>query len=294
MLVVAMLLFLACSTLQPPLETRAPVSTLIPTMPAATPAQVATADLEPAEASGPTPLIKLTANDLFCPSENEQAAKFFDEASDRKDAGDFAQAETLYLKAIELDPGYCDAMDNLGQLLREQNRIDEAINWYQKSLKILPTNRVALQNLALAYNLQGETDKALEQYQTLAEVAPDDPEGYYGLGTVYYNLNQFEKAIPYFEAAEKLYLQANSPYVVDAQYYLGFSHFMLQDCGQAKKYFEPIYDQLAKDGGINYALGICSLTSEPIDKEAARKYILKAQELGVDIPTDVLDAIDEK
>jgi TPR repeat protein len=82
--------------------------------------------------------------------------------------------------------------------------------------------------------------------------------------------------------------------VVDAQYYLGFSHFMLQDCAQAKKYFEPIYDQLAKDGGINYALGICYLTAEPIDKETARKYILKAQGLGVDIPADVLNAIQEK
>jgi tetratricopeptide (TPR) repeat protein len=231
---------------------------------------------------------------MVCPSENEAAANFYNQAGSKKDNGDFVKAEELYLKAIELDPEFCDAMDNLGQLLREQNKVDEAISWYQKSLQIVPDNPVAIQNLALAYHLQGKNDEALEEYKKLTEVAPDNPEGYYGLGNVYFNLDQPEKAIPYFETAEKLYSEQGSPYVIDAQYYLGFSHFALQDCLKAREYLEPIYTQLSEDGGINYVLGVCYLTTEPKDEKAAREYILKAQASGIEIPADILEAIKEQ
>lgn len=284
------LLCLACSLLQPgtPTESIDPSSTPVTSSMTPTPVSEAT------KAYAPTPVVKLSENGMVCPSENETARKSFDEAGELKERGSLAEAEDLYRKAIELDPEFCDAMDNLGQLLRQQNKINEAIGWYQKSLEIAPENPVAIQNLALAYNLQGKTEKALEQYQRLTEVAPENPEGYYGLGQIYFQSDQPEKAIANFEKAERLYSEQGSPYVVDAQYYLGFSHFALENCTEARTYMEPIYPQLAEDGGINYVLGICTLTTEPIDTEAARKYIVKAQELGITIPADVLEAIDEK
>jgi tetratricopeptide (TPR) repeat protein len=276
------LLFLACSVLQPDPQAE-------PGSPASIPAtQTVDASL------APTPVVKLSENDMVCPSDNRIAQQFYNEAGDQKDRGSLAEAEELYRKAIELDPEFCDAMDNLGQLLREQNKINEAIGWYQKSLEIVPENPVAVQNLAVAYEFQGETEKALEQYQRLTEVAPENPEGYYGLGNLYFRSDQAEKAIPYFETAEKLYIEQGSPYVADAQYNLGFSHFVLGDCTKAMKYMQPLSVQFAEDGGMNYVLGICYLTTEPTDKEAAREHILKAQELGITIPTDVLEAIDEK
>jgi tetratricopeptide (TPR) repeat protein len=291
------LMFLACSILQPDTQAKPLSSSLTPPGPApdvtlssSTPATV----LVPARTSIPSPIVRLNENDLVCPSENETAQRFYDEAGGLKANGNVTEAETLYLQAIELDPGFCDAMDNLGQLLREQNKVDEAIRWYQKSLEIVPDNPVAIQNLALAYSLQGKTENALEEYEKLTEVAPENPEGYYGLGNIYVGLDQPEKAIPYFETAEKLYIEQDSPYVADAQYNLGFSHFVLQDCQETKKYLEPIYAQFSEDGGINYALGICTLTAEPTDEKAAREYILKAQELGISIPADVLNAINEK
>lgn len=292
-LVVIPLLFLACSILQTT-QTAPLLPSFTPTMPDSTLAITDTAVPESTKGALPPPIIKLNANDMVCSSDNEAARNFYNEAGDQKDNGNYAEAKTLYLKAIELDPGYCDAMDNLGQLLREQNKIDEAISWYQKSLEIAPDNPVALQNLALAYSLQGKTEKALEEYEKLTEVAPENPEGYFGLGTIYFTLDQPEKAISYFETAEKLYIEQDSPYVADAQYYLGLSYFGLENCTDARKYLEPIYIQFAEDGGINYVLGVCSLTAEPTDKKAAREYILKAQEAGIQIPADILDAIDEK
>lgn len=277
-LVIVSMLFFACSNLQPKLT-----STTHPTEnPESTQEPVSTLN------------VKLEEEDIFCPTNNEEARKLYNDAGNLQQNSKFTEAEKLYARAIELDPNYCDAMDNLGQLLRQQNKIDEAIIWYKKSLEVKPDNTVALQNLALAYNLQGETQKAIESYETLTKIAPENPEGYFGLGSIFYRLEQPEKAISYLLTAEKLYLQESSPYITDAQYYLGFSYFTLQDCANAKKYFEPIYNQFSNDGGVNYVLGICYLQSEPKDVNVARTYILKAQEAGIQIPAEILSTINEK
>ena len=74
-------------------------------------------------------------------------------------------------------------MDNLGRLLRQQNKLDDAIYWYKRSIGVLPGNRAAHTNLAVAYRYQGKNDAAISEYQVLLKMNPRDPEGYYGLGT---------------------------------------------------------------------------------------------------------------
>ncbi len=240
-----------------------------------------------------TSLFRMEGEDIFCSSENAEAKKLYNDAGVLKQKGNFAEAEKLYEEAIKLDPNYCDAMDNLGQLLRQQNKIEEAIGWYKKSLEIKPDNTVALQNLALAYNIQGQTQKSIETYEKLTEVAPNNPEGFFGLGTIYFRLEQPEKAIPYFETAETLYKREASPYVADAQYYLGFSYLLLEDCANVTKYFVPIYSQFSTDGGINYGLGVCYLQLDPNNPDKAREFILKAKEAGIQIPPEIMKAIGE-
>lgn len=275
------------STPIPPSPTASATPSPLP--PTSTPTLTATE--EPIQS--PVATIKYSEVEIFCPSENDQAVKAYGEANDLKDQGKYSEAEQLYLKAIELDPGYCDAMDNLGQMLRMQDRLDEAKNWYLKSLEIKPDNIVALQNLAIVYQLQGEIDQAIEVYQKLLEIAPENPEGYYGLGNIFFRQDQFEKAFEYLEQAEKLYIQQGSPYVSDAQHILGYAHYYLQNYVKAKEYLQTIYEQYAEDGGINYVLGICYLLDQPVDVDKARQYILKAQELGIEVPAEVLEAIGE-
>lgn len=277
-LAVASILFFACSTLQPK-------STSIPS-----PTETLKSTQEPIS----TLSVKLELTEIFCQTENEEARQLYNDAGVSQQNGNLEDAEELYARAIELDPTYCDAMDNLGLLLRQQDKLDEAIFWYKKSLAVKPDNTVALQNLALAYNLKGETEKAMDLYEELISIAPQNPEGYFGLGSIYYTLEQPEKAISYLETAENLYVQESSPYATDAQYYLGFSYFMLEDCANSKRYFEAIYDQFSNDGGINYVLGVCTLQSEPKDISAARTYIQIAREAGVQIPIEILTEIGEQ
>ena len=230
--------------------------------------------------------------DLYCPTDNEEAKQAYN-AGRRLDPneGKVDEARQMYLKAIELDPDYCDAMDNLGLLYRREGNLEEAIKWYKRSIEVLYENPVPHQNLGHAYLLQGKTDEAMAEYQVLLELDPNNPEGYYGLGNVYLIREDYQEAVEQFKKAEELYLKASSPYVSDARYKLGLVYYALRDCATASDYFELVYSDYADDPALNFYLGLCYLTPELNNLELARKYLLKAQDLGVEIPSDVLNII---
>ena len=109
---------------------------------------------------------------VYCVSSSVAALESFREAIDFQKQGKFEEARDAYLPAIELDPGFCDAMDNLGLLLRRQGDLDGAIYWYQRSIEVFPENSVAHQNLAFVYRRQGRYEEALAEYQILSNYLP--------------------------------------------------------------------------------------------------------------------------
>ncbi len=279
---------LACSALSGSLATSTPVpppATATGLPPSATP---------PLPSATPPPLAvtsQVTHEKLYCPSANEAAVKAYNLGLTAQEQGDLAGAQQAYARAIELDPEYCDAMDNLGLLLRSQGDIDGAIAWYKKSIAVMPSDKVAHQNLGVAYRIVRMNAEAIQEYETLVRLDPNDPEGYFGLGTVYYDTEQPAQAITQLKKAEELYQQQGSPYAADARYYLGFSYFMLKDCRSAREYLEPMYAAKEDDPGTNYVLGACYLTPALKDLALARKYLTRAQQLGMDIPPDMLKMI---
>ncbi len=225
--------------------------------------------------------------DMLCSSDIPAAEEAYNRAWDSFDRGDLDQAEQLYGKAIELDPGFCDAMDNLGLLLRQEGRLDEAISWYKASLEVLPSNATALQNLAGAYQVRGDTQNAINSFEALIELDPQNPEGYYGLGNLYSHLGRAPDSVPYLETALQLYDNPGSPRALDAHYLLGLALYTTEDCLNAVPHLEAGYDHFEEDPDVNYALGYCYLTPEFNDTESARVFLKKAESLGVDIPSEL-------
>jgi tetratricopeptide (TPR) repeat protein len=268
-----------CLSLQLPLSAPpkpAPTRTVVPTSAPTIPANATTS---------------VGYANVYCPTDDEQAWQYYNEAGDLREAGKLDEAVPLLRKAIELDPNFCDAMDNLGVLLRSQGNVEEAIYWYKKSIGIYPDNNVAHQNLAVAYRIQGATNDAIAEYQLLLKIDPNNPEGYFGLGSIYLDLDRPQEAIAQLKIAEQLYEQAGSPYVTDAEYMLGIAYFTQADCETATSYFEAIYMDMEENGSINYYLGQCYLTPPLENLDLAKKYLNKAQELGVELPAEVLKKI---
>ena len=235
---------------------------------------------------------KVGYEDVFCPTDNERAAELYNEGVNLGELGRVDDAKDYYLRAIDLDPGFCDAMDNLGRLFRTEGNLKKAVYWYDRSLEVFPENPVAHMNLGVAYRMMGKTKEALEEYQTLVRIEPDNPEGYYGLGTVYLDLGQTEDAVTQLEKAEELYSATSSPLITDARHLLGLSYCRLDNCVKAKDYLEEVYSEFEDDPMVNFCLGLCYLFHENENRELAEKYLTRAEELGVEIPREVLQELD--
>ncbi len=70
-----------------------------------------------------------------------------------------------------------DAHYDLGVMLQEQERFDDAIKEYEKVLQINSDDADAHYNLALIYDAhQNDPQRAIEHYQKYLELAPHDPQ----------------------------------------------------------------------------------------------------------------------
>lgn len=86
-----------------------------------------------------------------------------------------------YKYGLSLDPKHPHLYTNLGSLLREQGKIDDAIQIYQKAVQCDGTFNIALANLASALKDQGQVDQAVIYYRRAVQATPDFVEALSGL-----------------------------------------------------------------------------------------------------------------
>jgi tetratricopeptide (TPR) repeat protein len=269
---------LACATIEKALNSGAtPTAFIVPTeIPQQTAVPIA------------TDITRKEETDIHCSSSVTEAVDAYNKAVTYETAGDTSSAEKAYREALALDPNYCDAMDNLALLLRQNGNTEEAIALYENSIKIAPDNEVAHLGLANTYMGLEEYDKALVEYNALLGINPSNPEGYYGAGRVYFSKENYNEAITQFSIAEELYKAEGSAYIVDAQVYLGFSYALIDDYETGRDYLETVYPQMQDNGYVNYFLGYCYYYGTSIrDEKLAKQYLLRARDLGIDLGSEL-------
>ena len=82
------------------------------------------------------------------------------------------EAIAEYRKAIELDPKYAVAHNNLGNALRAKNQLDEAIAEYRKAIELDPKLALAHNNLGIALQAKNQLDEAIAEYRKAIELDP--------------------------------------------------------------------------------------------------------------------------
>lgn len=91
-------------------------------------------------------------------------------------AGDLETAMSFYQKAIELDPAYAVAYNDLGVVYEARGLVERAEESYLKSIKVDPNYLSVYSNLALLYENKRQLDKASLYWSKRAELgSPDDP-----------------------------------------------------------------------------------------------------------------------
>ena len=121
-----------------------------------------------------------------------------------------SKAIAQFQKAIQINPKYATAYNNLGIAYSDQGEWSKAIKQYQKAIQINPKYVTAYYNLGNAYKAQGEWSQAIAQYQKAIEINPKDATAYNSLGWTYLELFDLEKALSYLEQSWEVSNQQHS------------------------------------------------------------------------------------
>jgi tetratricopeptide (TPR) repeat protein len=89
--------------------------------------------------------------------------------------GSADQAIAEFRRAVEINPAYAEAQFNLGRALADRGRFDEATVHYQKVVAIQP-NSAAHNCLGLALVARNRPGEAVAHYQRALKINPDDVE----------------------------------------------------------------------------------------------------------------------
>ena len=248
--------------------------------PAATTPATASPGGEPA-GGGKVMTSKYLTRGLYCQSRIPNAVEVYNQAIEAQHAKQLDDAEKLYKRALELDPNFCDAMDNLGQVYRMRGNDADAIPLYEKSAKLAPHNPVPRQNLGNVYTRARRYDEALREWDAVIAIDASDPEGHFGRGRTLMILKRHEDAMKEFKLAEAGYERASSPLIWDARYMQGAIYMQLGDWVAVRDVYEPMAARFAGDGYLQLALGVAYASSPKIyDAAKARQYFTRARELG--------------
>ncbi|MCG2677568.1 tetratricopeptide repeat protein, partial [bacterium] len=92
-------------------------------------------------------------------------------------AEDYAGAEKAYQKALELNPRYAYAYNQLGYLYQvKYQNYEKAIYHYQKAIEYNPTKSAQMSRfqLAICYEKAGQIDNAINTWKAYLEIEPAD------------------------------------------------------------------------------------------------------------------------
>ena len=89
-----------------------------------------------------------------------------------REEGKMDEAIAQFEAALHINYNDADSHNNLGTVLRRKGRVDEAIAQYQIALQMNPALGEAHYNLAIALTQKGRTGKAISQYEEAARIDP--------------------------------------------------------------------------------------------------------------------------
>ena len=109
-----------------------------------------------------------------------------------------------FWRAIELRPGYAEAMNNLGVALARSERFDEAVYTLRQTLASRPDWNELLSNLGSILRAQGRLDEAADCYRRIVDLAPSVPKSHNLYGTMLAVAGRLDEALVHFKEALRL------------------------------------------------------------------------------------------
>ncbi|MEJ2429930.1 MAG: tetratricopeptide repeat protein [Deltaproteobacteria bacterium] len=118
--------------------------------------------------------------------------------------GKLQEAIAHYTKALEISPNYAEAQINLGVALTRQGRLKEAIKHYSAALELKSNSAELHNNLGVALFGLGDIPGAIRNYLAAVQLKPDYAEAHNNLGNGLVKLGKLSEAEIHYGKALKL------------------------------------------------------------------------------------------
>ena len=113
---------------------------------------------------------------------------------------DPASAEAAYRTALSLAPDHVESYLNLGAMLCEAKRCDDAVEIYQQALERCAESPLLHFNYAIALEDQGRLDDAISSYERSLSLDPNLADAHFNLGRLQEQLGDARNALRHFSA----------------------------------------------------------------------------------------------
>ncbi len=127
-----------------------------------------------------------------------------------KNTNQFADALKAFNKAIELQPGYSEALFGKGLVLTDLKRYDESVNTFTFLLKTDSLNPNNYYSRAITYRFMNKLDSAIADYQSAIRIDPNYAQAYTNLGNIYFNLQNTPLAIDNYTKSLNIRAEGNT------------------------------------------------------------------------------------
>lgn len=114
--------------------------------------------------------------------------------------GQGAEAERTARRAVQLAPDFSRAWNDLGAVLSELDRAEEAVEAFAQALQRNPNDPSAHAHLANALFVFGDLTRAEAHYTKALALNHDEPSSHLGLGHVLKTRGRFEDAVASYKA----------------------------------------------------------------------------------------------
>lgn len=115
--------------------------------------------------------------------------------------GDVSAAESHFREALKSEPDLVGALSNLGALLVEQGRLDEADGLLSRAVNLQPENAGVLYNLGLLAMQRGEDEVAIGSLRRSIALKPTFAPAFFTLGNLCLRVPDYTDALANFDQA---------------------------------------------------------------------------------------------
>lgn len=140
------------------------------------------------------------------------AESYYFKANDLVTQGKLDEALEQYKKALDTDPGYADALADMGAILSLKKQPQQAADAYTKAITVKPKDALYRANYARVLTQLNRLDESKRQLETAYQINPKDKVVLTALASAHLREKNTEGAMRFLKEALELYPKASDIY----------------------------------------------------------------------------------